>query len=400
MKKHFTSKLLILIIAVLVSVCALVACGRVEFKVDFVVDGAVYATINTNGEEIIKMPTDPVKEDYVFDGWYWDKDSWQRPFTANSLLDAPLSSNMSVYAKWTNEESVTGVQAVFNGFEKTGDYEYTLKVPNATKTLSLEPLVIINSKSVWSLSFDIEGNQTIASRTAELAVGNNTYYALVTADTSATQLYTLRIRRRPIYNVIFDADGGKAVEAQRVEEDSFAVEPATTKVGYDFVEWNYDFANPITDNKIIVASWKAREYTINYDAKGGDVENRTTKVIYDKTYELEDATRRGYTFKGWLYNGEVFEDGTWRLTNDITLEATWEINTYNIEYDLDGGKVDGVNPAEYTVESDSITLVNPTRNGYTFTGWTGTDISHPTMSVIILNNSIVVKAMCNSTLQI
>ena len=46
------------------------------------------------------MPENPTKDDYDFDGWYWDKDSWQTPFTANSLLDAPLSSDMNVYCKW------------------------------------------------------------------------------------------------------------------------------------------------------------------------------------------------------------------------------------------------------------------------------------------------------------
>jgi hypothetical protein len=58
----------------------------------------VYATINTNGQEVIKMPEDPQKAGYEFRGWYWDEGTWQQPFTANSLLDAPLSSNMRVYA--------------------------------------------------------------------------------------------------------------------------------------------------------------------------------------------------------------------------------------------------------------------------------------------------------------
>ena len=72
----------------------------IAFEVSFIVDGEVYDTVKTNGSSTIKMPTDPTKEGYTFDGWYWDKDSWEKPFTAGSLLDAPLTSNMSVYAKW------------------------------------------------------------------------------------------------------------------------------------------------------------------------------------------------------------------------------------------------------------------------------------------------------------
>ena len=97
-------KTLLFIFAVVLlisTVTGLVSCvSDVEFKVNFVVDEEVYATVNTSGMETIRIPDNPTKEDYTFDGWYWDKETWQKPFTANSLLDAPLSSDMNVYAKW------------------------------------------------------------------------------------------------------------------------------------------------------------------------------------------------------------------------------------------------------------------------------------------------------------
>ena len=82
MKKRFMG-IIAAIVAIFCGLFALSACDKVEFKVNFLVDGAVYATLNTNGEEIIKMPENPTKDDYDFDGWYWDKDTWQTPFTAN-----------------------------------------------------------------------------------------------------------------------------------------------------------------------------------------------------------------------------------------------------------------------------------------------------------------------------
>ena len=101
MRKAFLSLLTFLMC--LTVIFALASCGNdVEFKVNFVVDGEIYSAINTSGDEIIKMPENPTKEGYAFDGWYWDKDEWQKPFTANSLLDAPLSSDMNVYAKWAH----------------------------------------------------------------------------------------------------------------------------------------------------------------------------------------------------------------------------------------------------------------------------------------------------------
>jgi hypothetical protein len=69
------------------------------------------------------------------------------------------------------------------------------------------------------------------------------------------KLYTVTVRRRPMYNVTFIANGGTAVVKQTVEEDSLAIEPTTTKTGYTFVEWDYDFTKPITKNTTVKASW-------------------------------------------------------------------------------------------------------------------------------------------------
>ena len=87
---------------VLLFAALFVSCGKsVEFNVTFVVDGENYADVGTTGEESIKMPENPTKEGYTFDGWFWDTDTWEKPFTANSLMDTPLSSDMKVYAKWS-----------------------------------------------------------------------------------------------------------------------------------------------------------------------------------------------------------------------------------------------------------------------------------------------------------
>ena len=380
--KNFTYLTLLLLM-----VFSLFSCKKVEFKIDFIVDGSVYATVKTNGEEVVKMPTDPQKEGYEFDGWYWDNNSWKKSFTANSLLDAPLSSNMSVYAKWTTQEQVKGTQAEFEGFDKISETEYSMKVANSIETLSLSELVTVNSRSSWTLSTDIYGNQTIASKIATLVAGDNTYYVLVKAENGSTQLYTLKIRRRPIYNVIFDTTGGIQVENQKVEEDSFASAPTTTKKGYTFVSWNYDFNEPITENKVIVAEWKDNNYRINYDANGGELDNKYTDVSYDAVYKLPIPTKKGYDFCGWYSGEDLVNDGVYKNVGDINLKASWKAINYKITYDLKGGSLIKTNPSSYTIESNNIILNNPTKLGYEFIGWTGTDISKPSKGVIIYSNS-------------
>ena len=138
----------------------LTACGsNVSFKIDFIVDGAVIHTIDTKGNEEIQVPTDPEKEGYIFDGWYWDKDTWEKPFTADSLLHAPLSDNMTVYAKWRAEEELMGTEAAFGGdFKKTNEDEYSVVVPNSVSVFSLNNIVTVNLKSSWVLATDVFAN--------------------------------------------------------------------------------------------------------------------------------------------------------------------------------------------------------------------------------------------------
>ena len=109
MKKRFLTFILT-IATMLMCIFGFSACGgNVEFEINFVVENEVYATVSTSGNEVISMPENPTKDDYTFDGWYWDENTWEKPFTANSLLDAPLSSDMQVYAKF-NKNHTTNIR--------------------------------------------------------------------------------------------------------------------------------------------------------------------------------------------------------------------------------------------------------------------------------------------------
>lgn len=99
-KSVWLSLIMVFICSVSLSACYL---SSVNVQLYFKVDGAVYSVIGTNGHEAIAVPADPVKEGCVFDGWYWDEGSWLKPFTANSLLEAPIKENMSVYARFIGE---------------------------------------------------------------------------------------------------------------------------------------------------------------------------------------------------------------------------------------------------------------------------------------------------------
>ena len=62
-------------------------------------------------------------------------------------------------------------------------------------------------------------------------------------------------------------------------------------------------------------------------------------------------------------------------------------HNYTITYDLDGGSVATANPSTYTYRTETFTLNNPTRTGYTFDGWTGSNGNTPSTSVQIAQYS-------------
>ena len=149
------------------------------------------------------------------------------------------------------------------------------------------------------------------------------------------------------------------------------------------------------ENKEYEAVWVAvspNTYTITYDLDGGSLTtaNKTSFTKLDE-FTLNNPTKTGYTFIGWTgSNGTTPEKEVTIPTGtrkDLSYTANWTKDIYTISYNLKGGTVATTNPSEYTVTSDNITLNNPTKNGYEFAGWTGTDLNSETTSVTISTGS-------------
>ncbi len=105
----------------------------------------------------------------------------------------------------------------------------------------------------------------------------------------------------------------------------------------------------------------------------------------------EQPTKTGYKFKEWVVRtgGQTttFKFDT-PINSQILVYADWTPIEYQIKYHLDGGTATG-NPEKYTITDNAITLVNPTKTGHTFAGWSGTDLDTDKYhtSVIIASGS-------------
>ena len=135
------------------------------------------------------------------------------------------------------------------------------------------------------------------------------------------------------------------------------------------------------DVTALTVQWTVPTYTVTLNTNGGTINSgNVTGYTYGVGATLptaDDMTYTGHTFKGWYDNESLTGSPVTAIcsteTGDKEYWAKWEINQYTITYDLAGGTVEG-NPDTYTVEMDTFTLKNPTRPGYTFTGWSGTGL--------------------------
>ena len=195
------------------------------------------------------------------------------------------------------------------------------------------------------------------------------------------------------YDVTVETEGGGTASASP-ETAAAGTEITLTAVpapGYAFDHWEVVKGDvTITDNRFLMpagavtvkAVFTAKTFTVYYDP--GDGSTPQSRSLGWNDYVLagvSDPIRPGYTFLNWMYGSRpVADNDTYSslvqsdAVASATLTAAWQLIPYTITYDLDGGAADG-NPTGYSVESAAITLVNPTREGYDFTGWSGTDLT-------------------------
>ena len=134
--------------------------------------------------------------------------------------------------------------------------------------------------------------------------------------------------------------------------------------------------------------WCTKSYTVTFDTDGAQTYEAISIRPAQKIELPPTPVKEGYTFEGWYYNDTLItEDSIQDKEFDHELVANWKTIQYDITYNLAGGTASPLQTS-YNIESDSFVLPIPTRTGYTFTGWTGTDLSSLSKNVTINKGTI------------
>ena len=145
----------------------------------------------------------------------------------------------------------------------------------------------------------------------------------------------------------------------------------------NLVETNavYTFAMPYNDYNLY-ARWDAPSFNVNVSKNHENAGTVTGSgpYEYNSSVTVSAITNKGYTFDGIYKNDSKITSGNSYTFNmpfeGVDLLIKWNLITYTITYNLNGGANSSSNPSSYNVESPTINLANPTKTGYTFTGWT------------------------------
>ena len=404
-----------------------------QYTITFDTDGGTeIAPITADyGAAITTPAVEPTKIGHTFTGW--DTELPPTMPAVNMTIKALWSVNKYTYTFDTNggsemadltrdygsEIGAVG-EPVREGYtfvgwvDKNGD-AYTFPATMPAESIALTAVWSVNS---YTITFDTDGGTPITPITQEYGTAVNApsdpsksgytfagWDVEIPATMPARDINIKAIWTVNQYTIVFDSDGGSAVDPITADYGEAITEPETipTKTGYTFKEWSPAVPKTMPVNGLTVtALWTPNTYQVILNPNGGVLNSSDEVTVtygetYSALYELPVPSKEGYTFDCWMMGDQRITANTRvEITDNITLTAAWLVgdNYYSIDFDLnEGGWESGVEvPKQFNVESEDIVLPAPVKIGYTFLGWTGSNGNEPELTVIIETGSTGNKA--------
>ena len=163
--------------------------------------------------------------------------------------------------------------------------------------------------------------------------------------------------------------------------ESIIPEAAPTKEGYTFSGWSDIPATMPAKDVTVTGTFSASKYKLVYKVDGE--EYKSYDVEYGATITPEEApTKEGYTFSGWSEIPETMP------ANDVNITGTFSVNKYKLVYNVDGEEY-----KSYDVEYGAKITPEPApiKEGYTFSGWSEIPETMPAKDVTVTGTFSVNK---------
>lgn len=229
------------------------------------------------------------------------------------------------------------------------------------------------------------GNLPFGAVTETAAGPLISYYARYQGSGYTTPTWTTGgadYRSHALGTLSFDA-GGLVADPAPIDLEIGQLFPVSTlptleSSSHDFVGWTTTVGNTtvlpdsisfaLTEDYTFYAVWELKSYDVTFSYDNGDADTVVPTDHGSTVAEpADDPTRTGYTFTGWKFDDSLYDFAT-PVTEAITLEAGWLINTYDVTFDPANGGGTTVVPTDH---GDTVAepADDPAYDGHTFTGW-------------------------------
>ena len=331
----------------------------------------IIATDNTD----ILLNNKFAKIGYTFKGWSSTKNG-SVEYQNGSAYTMGADSVATLYAVWEANRNTI----VFNGNGATGGSMVNMTVAtDSTAALTTNSYTKTGYTFIgWSTTKD---GSVVYTNGASYTMGTNSSYTLYA------------IWEANENTLVFNANSGLGNMSNMTISTNETVNLTSNKfvkAGYTFKGWATSATGSVVysngasytmgteSSYTLYAVWQANENTLVFDGNGetgGSMSDMTIETDKTSTLTNNAFVKKGYTFKGWstTRGGNVeYTDGasyTMGTSESYTLYAVWEMDTYKIDYVLNGGTNDNSNPTEYNIYSSIASFADATREHYIFKGW-------------------------------
>ena len=259
-----------------------------------------------NGEFISKL-IEPIKEGFVFKGWFED----DFKFTS----ETKVFRNYNLVAKWDVQNILT-YQVILkynNGIE---DLHFNVNVGESINEI-IAPVKEGYKFIGWYL------NDIIFDYTNEV-ISND-----IILEAKWEEIYV-----EVNYTITYNLNNGLKDIIVVVNENDIVSKPEDpSRIGYIFIGWFLDdiefiFNNHINSDLIIDAHWvkETVKYNVEIVLDNGQ-QNISYRVIeFEKVTKPQDPVKNGYNFIGWYLGDNVYDFNS-EVTSNIRIEARYRLLT-------------------------------------------------------------------------
>ena len=185
----------------------------------------------------------------------------------------------------------------------------------------------------------------------------------------------------PKHNLTYMVDGVEYKNFEIEEGESITPETEPTREGYTFSGWSEIPATMPTEDVTITGTFSINKYDLIYKVDG--VDYKSYNIDYGTSITPEAApTREGFTFSGW---GEV---PATMPAHDVTITGSFTKGTYKLTYVVDEQTYKIIN---YDYEAAITPEPAPTRDHYTFSGWSEIPATMPANDVNVTGSFSINK---------